>query len=212
MQLDNQRKLNEEKRKCVLLEDEVSFLKTELEKRKAEIKAVTGEKDSLIIDMKREMSNMSRPHINSMISQQSPIRLAMDQSMNASRDFQMGYKQIMNVRSISPNGGNTSGVVVDKSMFGGAKICPSPRNDNRSVLANKGSSNALKQFGMGNSAAVSQQRRNLSKKQMQGYPPTQSTTAASQLHCDQLMQSQTMQMGGGYHKLTTAELQLYQSC
>ena len=92
MQLDNQRKLNDEKRKCVLLEDEVSFLKSELEKRKAEIKAVTGEKDSLIIDMKREMSNLSRPHINSMISQQSPIRLAMDQSMNASRDFQMGYK------------------------------------------------------------------------------------------------------------------------
>ena len=57
----------------------------------------------------------------------------------------------VNARSISPTGGNTSGVVVDKSMYG-AKICPSPRNnDNRNILANKGSSNALKQFGMGNS-------------------------------------------------------------
>jgi hypothetical protein len=69
IQLENQRRLNDEKRKNVLLEDEVTFLKQELDKKKNEIKSIIGDKDALIMDMKREMSSMSRTHMNSLIIQ-----------------------------------------------------------------------------------------------------------------------------------------------
>jgi hypothetical protein len=41
-------------------------------------------------------------NLNSMMIPQSPIALK-DQSMSASRDFRLGFKNLVNLRSLSPN-------------------------------------------------------------------------------------------------------------
>lgn len=53
--IDQHRKLNEERRKYMYLEDEFNKIKCELEKKKSEMTLNLDEKETTILDLKKEL-------------------------------------------------------------------------------------------------------------------------------------------------------------
>ncbi|CDW83552.1 UNKNOWN [Stylonychia lemnae] len=206
--MDFQRKINEERRKYTLLEDEMVTMKMDLDRKKNEFVSILNDKDSLIQELKRDIDQSKiNINLNSMMIPQSPIQPG-NQSMNASRDFNIGINRLINPRSVSPN---ISNFPEPKNYLG-----EPPHINPQASISLQRNNQGMKRYNSGNgqNQYSSFNITNINQHSQKNVNLPMASSGTTQASHNNLMAADQMQTQAAIlsHRLTHTELKLYQSC